>query len=249
MTITDKTRKILWGKSGNRCAICKHELVIGVTEKHKESVVADECHIVSSQINGPRYDQTFAQNKIDDYDNLILLCRTHHKMVDDQHESYSTNILRQMKTNHELWVSEKLTNTQEQKPFRIYRVKKNIPAYLSRITSGNELTSLLSGSYVLYSNNDELRTKQEVELLADFWQTLQDFLDLGSSLELSDRVKAAFGLTQSLGELESAGFFVFGAKEIQKIEGGIGDDSNWPVIHISILRNSNEVIIDKIVSE
>ena len=32
MAITSKTRKELWAKSGNRCAICKKELVNQISE-------------------------------------------------------------------------------------------------------------------------------------------------------------------------------------------------------------------------
>ncbi len=101
--MSDKTRKVLWGRSGNRCAICKNELVIDATTQDNESVVADECHIVSSRPNGPRHDPSFPSEKIDSYDNLMLLCRTHHKMVDDQAATFTTDILRQMKANHEVW--------------------------------------------------------------------------------------------------------------------------------------------------
>ncbi len=41
-------------------------------------------------------------------------------------------------------------------------------------------------------------------------------------------------------ELEEAGFFVFGAREIQVLEGGEGEPSNWPVAIIQVLRKSNQ---------
>ena len=84
MAISNKTRKILWGRSGNRCAICKNEIVVDATAQDDESVVADECHIISSQTNGPRHDLSYQSKKLDSYENVILLCRTHHKMIDDQ---------------------------------------------------------------------------------------------------------------------------------------------------------------------
>ena len=84
MAISNKTRKILWGRSGNRCAICKNEIVVDATAQDDESVVADECHIISSQTNGPRHDLSYPSEKLDSYENVILLCRTHHKMIDDQ---------------------------------------------------------------------------------------------------------------------------------------------------------------------
>ncbi len=64
MNITDKDRKILWGRSGNRCAICKHELVIEATPNDAESVVGEECHIISGSPNGPRHDPTYLEEQL-----------------------------------------------------------------------------------------------------------------------------------------------------------------------------------------
>jgi hypothetical protein len=101
MGITDKTRKLLWGPSGNRCAFCRRELKIDATSEDDEAVVGDECHIVSGQANGPRYDPTYPAHLIDEVDNLLLLCRVHHKMVDDQPMTYPAPALREMKARHE----------------------------------------------------------------------------------------------------------------------------------------------------
>jgi predicted restriction endonuclease len=108
MSISDKTRKILWGRSGNRCSICKLELIIDENEKDDSSVVGEECHIISGQKNGPRHDRNRPKDEIDTYDNLILLCRIHHKMIDDQPETFTEDIIKQIKVNHELWVSKSL---------------------------------------------------------------------------------------------------------------------------------------------
>ncbi len=112
--ITDKTRKMLWGRSGNRCAVCQNELVVNATSVDDESIVGDECHIISSRPNGPRYDPSYPQEKLDAYENLILLCRVHHKTIDDQCESYTVDKLRQLKVNHERWVSEKLMDNSKE---------------------------------------------------------------------------------------------------------------------------------------
>ncbi|MDE1312705.1 hypothetical protein MCX36_20400 [Vibrio aestuarianus] len=73
MAISDKTRKILWGKSGTKCAICKQSLVFERTTQDSESVVGEECHIVSGAKKGPRSDPEFPRDKIDDVSNLILV--------------------------------------------------------------------------------------------------------------------------------------------------------------------------------
>ncbi len=245
MSIVDKTRKILWGRSGNRCAICKHELVVNATPVDDESVVGDECHIVSSLPNGPRYDASYPRRKLDSYENLILLCRVHHKMVDDQADTYTTaDILRQMKANHETWVSKKLTGEPELKPLKFRRIKQGIPAYLSRLTTGKEVLNLVMSAYALSTDNDELKSQDEVDLVGGFLQAISDLMEIGNDLELSSRVKAVYDLTDSLAELERAGFFVFGGREVQLMEGGImTEPSDWPIAILNILRKDNPEII------
>ena len=93
MGISDKTRKILWAKSGNRCAFCRQKLVVDETELDIESVTGEECHICAKSSDGPRYEITLNEYEINNIDNLILLCSSHHKLVDDQVETYTKSIL------------------------------------------------------------------------------------------------------------------------------------------------------------
>jgi len=164
-------------------------------------------------------------------------------MIDDQHKTYPADILRQMKANHEMWFSEKLRNTVELKPLRLRRIKQNIPAHLTRLTTGKHVLSIVDGACISSFDHDELKSEQELELVSGFLQTVQDWGDIGADLEPSDWVRIGFELTESLRELEDAGFFVFGAREIQLIEGGIGGSSDWPVAILRVLRKTNESII------
>ncbi len=244
MSISDKTRKILWGRSGNRCSICKNELVIDSTEQDDESVIADECHIISAKPNGPRHDPSYPEDKLDSYENVILLCRVHHKMVDDQSATYTTDYLRQMKTNHEVWVSQRLEKNQKTKPIRVRRVKQNIPPFLARLTTGKEVLDIISNSMGYSFDHEELKSQDEVDLVGGFLQTVQDWGDLIDELESSDRVQIAFSLTKSLQELEESGFFVFGGREVRILEGGIQPEpSNWPIAILRILRKENQEIM------
>ena len=55
------------------------------TSTDDESIVRGRVpRIVSERHNGPRFDPNFPVDQIDGYDNLLLLCKTHHKMIDDQ---------------------------------------------------------------------------------------------------------------------------------------------------------------------
>jgi hypothetical protein len=108
MSITDRTRKILWGRSGNLCAYCRRVLVEDGDELSDESVVGDECHMIGEKPGAARGHIGIGRDDLDEYDNLVLRCKVHHKLVDDQPETYSVDRLREMKAAHELWVREKL---------------------------------------------------------------------------------------------------------------------------------------------
>jgi hypothetical protein len=49
MPISERTRKILWGRSGNLCAYCRRTLVEECSPHNAESVVGDECHIIGEK--------------------------------------------------------------------------------------------------------------------------------------------------------------------------------------------------------
>jgi hypothetical protein len=102
---TDVDRKKLWGRAGSRCSICNSELtrLDGV-----DSIVGDEAHICGHSEGGPRFNPTMPPDLRDGYDNLILLCKGHHKLVDDNPDIFSPDLLREMKHLHESRVSRAL---------------------------------------------------------------------------------------------------------------------------------------------
>jgi tetratricopeptide (TPR) repeat protein len=73
-----------------------------------ESLIGEACHIVAQSPSGPRGHSPLTPEQRDHYDNLILLCRNHHKRVDDQENTYTVQRLRDMKAAHEKWVRETL---------------------------------------------------------------------------------------------------------------------------------------------
>ncbi len=100
-----KTLGLLWGKSGGICAFpdCENELVI----KDLDEIVGHICHIVG--LKGPRADAGYPKDKINKYENLILLCRHHHGIVDIDTSNYTVDELIQIKTNHENEIKNRLS--------------------------------------------------------------------------------------------------------------------------------------------
>jgi len=214
-------------------------LVVERTAKDSESVVGEECHIISSAPTGPRYEVAFPADAYDALDNLILLCATHHKMIDDQFETYAVSLVRLIKQNHESWVETKLRDDPTPPPVRIRRIRQNIPTHLSRISSGKDLMGIASGSSAHYFDHDPDLSEDEVELVGEFIQEISDWMDLSSDLEPIEKVRTAKRVQDLIQNLETSGFFVFAATEAQVLEGGIASPSAFPILHLSVLRASN----------
>lgn len=122
MTIPLRSHKMLWGRAANRCAICRLELVVNATETDDEALIGDECHIVAESKDGPRGESPLTADERNKYGNLILLCKVHHKLIDDQPNTYAVEKLKSVKSEHEEWVraSLKLFDPDKQRDDEIY---------------------------------------------------------------------------------------------------------------------------------
>ena len=175
MSISARDRKLLWGRSASRCAMCRRELIMPDTSVDDESIVGDECHIVSAVPGGPRHDPRFPQERMHDYDNLLLLCKVHHKLVDDQELEYTASRLTSIKATHETWVSEQLNPSSHTPLPHVRRMLKNVPAFLKRIRSGKALLAIVNNACAFAPYYDELRTESEDTLVGGFLQDVQDW--------------------------------------------------------------------------
>lgn len=94
---SQKTIKRLFSVSGNRCAFprCTTELVQDVT------IIGEICHIRSPKPTGPRHDPNLSPEECHAFENLILMCANHHKVIDDDEDVYTVEGLEKMKTGHE----------------------------------------------------------------------------------------------------------------------------------------------------
>ena len=98
-----KTLKILFGLSSNRCAHpeCTIPLIEPATAYSDAVVIAHICHIYAFSVDGPRGLHGLTGQHLNSPDNLILLCRNHHAIVDGQHETYPAETLKRWKQDHE----------------------------------------------------------------------------------------------------------------------------------------------------
>jgi hypothetical protein len=216
-------------------------LVVERSTNDPEAVVGDECHIISKRDSGPRSHRIHpTEMDLDGYDNLVLLCRTHHKHVDDQPNKYDVETVRSLKLTHEKWVRKSLAGNEKD---TVNRSEFEGVTLLSRITSGKDLVNIVKGAHLYRFDNDELATLDETETVSSFSQFLQDYGDILLDLDVSESVRAGFQLRQELHELEGMGFLVFGERRVERMNvGGMLDD--WEVATVCTLRESNPAIID-----
>jgi len=228
MSISDKVRKSLWAKSGNRCSICKTELFDYDPEK-RELNVGEECHIISGKKNGPRH---IEMNDYDTIDNLILLCRNHHKEVDTLTDTYTEELLRFMKQSHENWVNQTLKSSIDKNPK---------PKFLFRITSGKELLEILSATGCR-TDYDEISTEEEAELIGGLSQDFLDYLDIISMSEPYEKVKITLSLKKIIDDMEGQGYYLFGEKKLENWEFN-GEKSKLEIATLVVKKIESDDII------
>ena len=221
MSISDKVRKELWAKSGNRCAICKAELFQSFDGNSFS--IGEECHIVSSQNKGPRHVDNYGD--FDVFDNLILLCRNHHKIIDDAANlpRFTIEELLRIKKDHEDWVNQNLSVQQGE----FYWI----------INSGNLLSSIVSNNPLWFcKRNDELVNGEEADLVGGFWQELTDFADVSYELEPSATTKQELVFSDMIKLLDQNGFQLLFREIKDRMLKKIGDNTVYDTVEFYIRR-------------
>ena len=153
MAVSEKSRKILWGRSGNRCAVCKTELVLEKDPFNKHLNIGEECHIISKQPNGPRHKIVSAFD-YDSSENLLLLCCNHHKMVDEQVQAYPEDKLIAIKAEHESWVK---ANLDGNKNYEEVFPKSKLTELLDFVTSKHDIEMNIKSSRQVVESQEGLQ--------------------------------------------------------------------------------------------
>ncbi|PFY80043.1 hypothetical protein [Bacillus toyonensis] len=186
MGISVKTRKLLWGKSANRCALsqCRIELVMDEMSTDNPSIIGEECHIIAKEDDGPRGNSNFPKDKRDLYDNLVLMCNIHHKIIDDQEQLYTVEKLKEIKKDHEEWVRNSLSIDE-------YKMKNELiySSYIDEWVQRTDLDNWNAWTSWLLSSGQPTIGKKRLEELEELKDWLfsrimpNTFLELENSLE------------------------------------------------------------------
>ena len=88
---------MLFALSGNRCAFprCQNHLI------ERGVVVGEMCHIEAKEAGGPRYNEQQTKEEREAFENFILMCAIHHKVIDTKPDEYPVPMLLDWKAEHE----------------------------------------------------------------------------------------------------------------------------------------------------
>ncbi len=108
VNIPESELKILFARSGNLCAFPGCQTQVIAQEGDESKPLAEMAHLIAYGDSGPRADPSLPIQERNKAANLILLCPTHHVIVDKFEYQYNVHVLRQMKQMHEERVAQSL---------------------------------------------------------------------------------------------------------------------------------------------
>jgi hypothetical protein len=107
MAVSEKDLKKLWGLSGGRCAFpACNQNCLPFLDETDPTVIGEMAHVIAKMPSGPRGDGVGGD---DTYENLVLLCPTHHTLIDKSKDGiYTVDMIFKWKSDHEEAVSRAL---------------------------------------------------------------------------------------------------------------------------------------------
>lgn len=193
MAITARDRRRLWGKAGNRCAVCRCLLTRPGQSGAQETVIGEEAHIIGDRPGSARYRAQPPEERAA-YENRILLCPNHHTEVDAQPEHWTVERLQELKERHEE------TMTRRTADARADGLEFDLPALipLGPVIGGKPLLDIVGPADAYIFDHDAFENADEAAAGKDLLQSAHDWGEIFSALEPAGRVDAASSLSHSL---------------------------------------------------
>ena len=152
--IPERIKFLLWGKAAGRCQYrgCNKCLYRDTTTK-AEFNQAYIAHIVADKPGGPRGDAIRSELLKKDIRNLMLLCDTHHRLIDKVDEAgHPESLLLKMKVDHEKRM-ERITAISENRETHMVIYKANIGKQSPQLSYPALSPWLLSNGYYPATND------------------------------------------------------------------------------------------------
>ena len=102
MAISERTKRILWSRSGGYCQnpACHRDFFVFFHDGDVTSL-EELAHVIGQSQRGPRGRSELGTTERDEYENIILLCPTCHALIDKSPDHFSAESLYEWKRLHE----------------------------------------------------------------------------------------------------------------------------------------------------
>jgi len=154
MSISEKDIKKLWGLAGGRCSFpgCD-EKCLPFLDSEDPTVIGEMAHVIAKKPKGPRGQKGGGD---DTYENLILLCPTHHRTIDKAPEGkFTVEIIHKWKEEHEAEVDSTFLSPK-------FNNKKELCTQIKRLLIENHQIWLRYGPESLTAKNNPLSNMHEI---------------------------------------------------------------------------------------
>lgn len=130
---TPSTKRNLFLKSGNYCALCKQILLL-----EDGAYIGKICHIESAEEFGPRFNAESTNEERRKEENLIILCSNCHEKIDGATKGdYSVARLKELKKDHEALFYNEIARIIDPSINQSYVTPKNLNKF-NRVTGAPE---------------------------------------------------------------------------------------------------------------
>lgn len=157
MAISDKSIKLLWSNAAGRCSFssCGEKLTVAEAAGYAPYTLGEMAHIKGNKPGSNRYDENQTDKERDSYENLILLCPTHHTLIDkaENEEHYRIEMLHEMKVEHETAVANRLDGVKIEE---VDQLKDQLSILLAENHQAWEQYGPLSDNAKKHPNNDAI---------------------------------------------------------------------------------------------
>ena len=158
--------------------------------------------IRSALPSGPRYDDQYPSASLHKYENRILLCKEHHKLVDDNPDVFAAEDLDRMKQRHERRVA-KLTDASTTNGWI------DLPG-LEQIANGTQLVSMVTQSMAWVLSHDHPDSNGEAQEIGHLFNEIRDLGDIWQDVEPGWLVTTATNFQQQMDTLAMIGYELVG---------------------------------------
>jgi len=176
--------KLLFVRSGNRCAFPKCTAPMAFNE----TLIGEVCHMKGARPGSARHDPNQSDVERHDYTNLILMCPTHHTVIDADEDAYTVEYLLKLKSLNEQR-SEPVSDEEAS------RVAQDFVLISNRGQSGGISAHTVNASQITLQGappTNHLTHQRQIQAVEALWQITRNLGNEYSPVVLVDNILLAF---------------------------------------------------------